>query len=350
MTLELREYERKSYIRRVVVAWVTIVCIAASCLVIIPKQAHASSLAEYLTEGEVAEDFVDIVNQLTNGAFINDVISDFYQGTIGSDSVVSSIIGDVQAEKETFMKGLASALKAIAFLIIVYHMLLTLTKELERGQMTTESWLRVLLAFVLPCVLIIEYDVIINVIAKIGQWMYETLGDIKIDKVTVDGKSFSSYARPTCKKLRQIPSYLGKLVKYLMCWVKGLLLTLIYGIVNIIIIIIILSGIMSNFVELVIRHFFVPLAIANISHEGVRSAGVRYIKKYLGCYIKIGCIMVTVAGVFYVYRSVTNINAMKASSSIFSDLYKVLFFFLLIPTMKQALKMTTEIVGDALGV
>ena len=115
-----------------------------------------------------------------------------------------------------------------------------------------------------------------------------------------------------------------------------------------IIVIPILSGFMSNVVEIVLRHLMLPLAIANISHEGVRSAGVRYIKKYFGCFIKIGTIMVAIAAVFYVYRKTLQLEICNVAVA--GPFFKVLFFFLLVPGTKQALKMTNEIVNDALGV
>lgn len=40
--------------------------------------------------------------------------------------------------------------------------------------------------------------------------------------------------------------------------------------------------------EIRIRQLFAPVAVASIAYEGGRSAGVRFLKKYLSCFIKIG--------------------------------------------------------------
>ncbi len=48
--------------------------------------------------------------------------------------------------------------------------------------------------------------------------------------------------------------------------------------------------------EIIIRKLFVPIAIADIYHEGLRSPGMRYIKRYAGAYLKmVVCVVITIA-------------------------------------------------------
>lgn len=352
VSLELKKYEKKSYIRRSLVSWVTIICIVLCFFILMPKKVFADDAADaqnevnaFINYKTVADDFVDILQDLTNGVFLQASVDTFYDGTVGGTNIVESILDDINNGSITFMAALTLALKAVGMLMIVYNLLLNLSKELARGQMTTESWLRILIAFVIPCVLIIEYDVIIDGFSKLGTWLYESLYDNSREPFAGTKSSISGKKMPDWDKygLTKICEYVGKVVEYVFAWIKGFLLTFVYLIVNVFILLIIFAGILSNFVEIVIRHLFMPVAIANVSHDGVRSAGVRYIKKYLGCYMKIGTIMAAVSCVFYVYRKVCSIDSLPG-------IYSLLFFFLLIPAMKQGLKMTNEIINDAIGV
>ena len=359
MDIELKKYEKKSYIRRVIVSWVTILCIVVCVYAFIPNKCYAvdaddlgfGGIVGFLCGGKVADVFYDALESLTGGSFIQNILNCFYQGTLSDDglTIIESIMGDVEGQTEPFMKDLSTALKAIAMLFITYHMLVSIAREMERGQMTTESWLRVLIAFVIPCAMIIDADVIIKGFGDIGYWMYENLYGFDLS-VTDNNMSWEEVEWPGGFDFwtDDLGDWLEEVFDYLFGIVRGLLLVIIYGIINMIIVIPILSGFMSNVVEIVLRHLMLPLAIANISHEGVRSAGVRYIKKYFGCFIKIGTIMVAIAAVFYVYRKTLQLEICNVAVA--GPFFKVLFFFLLVPGTKQALKMTNEIVNDALGV
>ena len=103
----------------------------------------------------------------------------------------------------------------------------------------------------------------------------------------------------------------------------------------------VMSGIMANYVEIILRHIFMPIAIANVSHEGVRSAGVRYIKKYLGCFAKLGAIMVSVSAIYYVYGVISAATSM--------NWHKVVFFIMIPAVAKQVLKMCGDVVNEAMG-
>ena len=338
MPVELKTLERDSYKKRVSVSVITILCIFICTALLLPKFVHADTVDETLNKfvnpEEVADYFTKIIFNLQSGIYIKNLMDIFYSGDV-TETIISSL------ENQSFVNTLKSAVKAIAMLLIVYHMLVSLMKELERGEMTIESWLRVLLAFVIPCVCIIEYDTMINVFSKTGMWMQQIL--YKNSSLTFaatnppDGKPV-----PTCDDLWEIGTYLADLVDYIFRIINGALLFIGYAIITVNIILTIMSGIMSNFIEIVLRHLFMPLAIANISHEGARSAGVRYVRKYLGCYIKIGSIMVAVSAIFFVYNTLCSIPS--------ADIWhKSLFFVLILPVTKQSLKMCSEIISDALG-
>ena len=351
MSLELKSIERESYKKRCIISWITIVCIVVCIMVSLPRLVYAAdpqpdtshdtditnNLNDFLDLTSLTYYYAPLVQILQNGVFIRLCIDKFYSG-----GVTDTIIEDLQ--KLDFVKGLEGALQAIAMLIIMYHLILSIVKELERGEMTMESWLRILMAFVIPCVCIIECKRMIKGFATLGSWMQQIIfnnatmnfsGEDLIDEG-------SCVPVPTYSFTDGLGEYLGELQDYLWASIKGVLLFIPFCLLNFIIVLTILSGVLTNFVEICIRHLFLPLAIANISYEGVRSSGLRFIKKYLGCYIKIGCIMLIVSVVFYVYYELVSISGDSA-------FYKVMFFVLLQPATKQSLKMGSEIITEALG-
>lgn len=340
MPVELKRVEQKSFDQRRLVSLFAIISIFLFFIVLIPRFVFAadidinSALNDLIDLDEVADKFASVNNALLKGVYIKDTLNVFYGGT-----VTETIIGNL--DSQAFVTGAKAAIRAIAMLLIVYHMLVTLMKELERGEMTTESWLRILIAFVIPCVMIIEYDKMINVFSKTGTWMQEIMNNNTTFSIDVVNEK-TGIEPPGSPGLGQLGAYVHDLFNYLKGYIMGILLFIGYGLVTINIILTIMSGVMSNFIEIVLRHLFMPFAFANISHEGVRSAGVRYIKKYLGCYIKIGSIMLAVSAIFYVYDTLCGISSIQ-------DWHKVVFFILILPVSKQTLKMCSEIISDALG-
>lgn len=334
LSLKLREQEKSSYKKRKIVAWITVLSIILCIVLFIPKPAYADIMddaSDVVSAEYVADTWVDTVVELTNGEFIKGVIEKFY-----SSDVIDTIVNDITGQTKTWMVGLTAALKAIAILIVVYHMVVTLMKELQRGEMTLESWLRILITFLLPAIAIAEYDVIINVFAKSGQWIYGILNE-NMEIYTDTSNTATGIPYPGFSIFD-----LGAFFEWLLAWIRGFILTIAYLIINFIIILMIMSGILTNFAEIVIRHMFMPIAFANISHEGVRSIGVRYIKKYLGCYMKIATIMVAVCALFYIYSLMLSVPGV-------TEIEKVVFFILLVPGTKKSLQMTNEIISDALG-
>ena len=283
--------------------------------------------------------YTDLIIDLQHGNFVKTSVDDFY-----STGVVEQIIDDITGQTQSWMSSLTAALKAIATLLVIYHMIVAMLKELQRGEMTMEAWLRILIAFIIPAVAIAELDFFLTAFSKIGQWIYGILSEAIV---------FTPGQEPHVEGIKWIPwsddywgifefnKFLGYAIDYAFAWIKTMFIVLAYLIVDCIIIVMIFASLIGTYVELILRHLFMPIAIANISAEGPRSIGIRYIKKYLGCYMRIGAIMVAVCAIFYVYMLLLN-----ATSTTFEA---VIYFLILVPGTKKAIQMCNEIISDALG-
>ena len=190
MTKELKALEKKSYIQRLIVSWITILSIAVCLFAFIPKPVLAeekkdstSSATESTSEATSEEkkedtssekkkdstssgdktdksdkttdldadkslmdrldewfdpDTVDeyhayVLVNLTDGSFISDSIKNFYDSTV-MDTVLKTITG----KTKSWVTGFTSALKGIAALLIICNMMITIVKEAERGDTATK--------------------------------------------------------------------------------------------------------------------------------------------------------------------------------------------------------------------
>ncbi len=338
--LRFRNIEKKSCKKRNMVSFIALLAIFLCGILFIPRFAYADiepyDADSFVTADYVADFQVDFILDLSSGVFIKDIIEDFY-----ASDVMEQLVDSITGQTQSWMSGLTTALKAIATMIVVYHMVVMLLQELQRGDMTLESWLRILITFIVPAIAIAEFDVIIEVLSKSGQWIYQILNENVI--ITTPARdSATGVPLPGWPGITGIGEWLVKVIEFLMAFFRGFVLTFAYLVINTIIIVMIMTGILMNYVEIILRHLFMPLAIANISHEGVRSVGVRYIKKYFGCFMKIATINVAVCALFYIYNLLLQIPDI-------SGFEKIIFFILLLPGTKKSLQMANEIISDALG-
>lgn len=332
--------EKQSNRKRKLVSWLTIISIITCMFLLWPKPAHADDADSFLDPANCADCFVDTIIDLTSGYFVKTTLEDYY-----NSGVVEQIVSDITGQTKSWMSSLTAALKAVATLLIIYHMIVTLLKELQRGEMTLESWLRILISFIIPAVIIAEFDVFIKAFASTGQWIYGILPEsIQIEATQsaggVKGMEWPDWSDPWYKWY-DFDIWVNDAVAYCLVYIKSLILVVAYFIVDCVIITMIIAALIGTYIELVLRHLFMPLAIANISYEGARSAGVRYVKKYLGCYMRVAGIIVAVCAIFYIY------NLLVTTAT--GQFEKILYFLILVPGTKKAIQMTNEIITDALG-
>ncbi len=310
-----------------------------------------------------ASDMFDYVKELSNSvlgpdnyifpfSYIHDFLlsgqavvyftEEFYT-TDTMDALLSGITG---SDQESFITDFEDALKCIAIFFVFVSVLTVSLKELEHGELTAESWLKIMITICLPVVFIIEYDTILEGLAKGGMYFHELLKSnigYNFESITIERSSglYGENNTLLTNLVRTIISMKIDYFDYIFALIKTLIACTVLITWNIAIVITILSGLMSNYVEIGLRHIFMPLAIANVAHDGMRSAGVRYIKRYLGCFIKIASITAAVELSFYVYDKVLLTDPSIAE--------KWIMLFLLLPLVKQAIKMCNEVVTEALG-
>ena len=345
----VKELELESRKKRLIISWISIFSIALCFIISISTLVHADGFSDYFEElfgpNAVLSIFKEPIGSLMSGEMITSGLDVFY-----NSDVMTTIMSSISGQTQTFMTSLTTVLKTIGVLLCLFHSITKMLEEMQRGEMTMESYLRIIIAFVIPLVIIIEYDYFLDAFLKIGLWLHQ-ITDIRntetINSITnsYQDNSITGLTSPFSAMglLSLMTGHTMELInQYLTALLKSLLILLLALTVNAIVLFTILTGIMSNYIEIMLRHIFMPIALAHITHEGVRSPGIRYIKKYLGCFLKIATIILATDAVFFIYNQLSNVPQVTTFE-------QWLFFIMIMPVTKQALKMTNEIITDAMG-
>lgn len=179
----------------------------------------------------------------------------------------------------------------IAQSMVVLSMLMSLIKEAQNsnGELGMDYWLKIFLYTGVAVIVVLSIDQIMQSLFDLGAYIVNEMNVAVADefKVTVD----DSYLGP----ISTLPG--GKYVEEIVkanstepTWYQmqnaGEFLTLLMIVVwapMIICIFLIYSAVF----EVTVRRLFAPIAVAMIAYEGGRSSGVKYLRKYLACFVKI---------------------------------------------------------------
>lgn len=197
-------------------------------------------------------------------------------------------------------------IKGIASMLVVLFIVMMIVKESERGEVTPEFWFRCAAQIIIALVVIISLDQIMDSIYKLGnliiQAVYEgvnsRLSTVQDYQTITSGavKSGTASEKQILAAMKQIPGLenidtllkdsstnatdwyemnnAGKIMQVLEIVVYAPMLAAMYLI-------------FSAVFEVKIRQIFAPIAVSTISYEGTRSSAVRFLKKYLACFLKI---------------------------------------------------------------
>lgn len=361
MDIALRKQESISYKRRKTVAVFTTLLIVLTLLFALSTTVAKADFdwegffeeIAFFNPQNCAEGYVDVMKALMSGELIN-YMTNFLFSSDAVDTFLSVVTPGSSEQTSAFGSGvfdtITAALKSIALFMCFFYSLDNLLKEVNKGELTEESALRIFLYFIIPAILILNYNDIFLAFKTVGDWITGLMNKATIGVDFEDAAADSvGSGRPfpeidwSGNNIKAIARYIGDIVDFFInSLIPTLLLILLYFIVDLIVVVIICTNVINVYVELILRSLFMPLAIANVNHEGMRSAGFRYIKKFFGCFLKIGSIFITVNVAFYVYCTLINLDGVN-------DLHRLIFLIVLIPAVKTALKMVNQIIDDGLG-
>lgn len=203
---------------------------------------------------------MDISGDTENG-------STLYQWVIGTGSP------SIKDEKvlSTFMNGCGM----IAFAIAVVLALMRYYSNVEKGADAMEQFFKFLIEILIVAILMLKLTDIIGLIAKAGTALISQLSPQQ-DMVTgISLKDLGLAKDDHDAKIGGL-KWLRAVAILFLPWIASYLLTIAAYFVA-----------FSILLELGIRRIFMPFAVADIYGEGLRSPGMRYLKKYFAAFVKI---------------------------------------------------------------
>ena len=177
-------------------------------------------------------------------------------------------------------------IRAIGVILITLYFFLGVIEKAQLDQFNAEQFLKKLIG------LIIAYLVVING-ANIFAWILDAVDTLRGEFIGgMDSAAENAYLEELAKVHDELlaSSWIGAVLKMFVYLLE-------YGlpfITNIVYFVIALVVTYSRVLELVLRYMFAPIGIAPLVNEGLRSPGVRYIKKFISCAFQSILILATV--------------------------------------------------------
>ena len=235
------------------------------------------------------------------------------------------------------LRGIYLGFKGIAAFIVIIYAITRLLTHIEHGQDPQEAVYKILVEIGVSGMLVMAADKIVDVIAQ--------LSGILID-IMIRGANVADTNNGIT-----LTSVSGAESGGWLWWIQCVLMLFIPYIASL------LAEVAAQFVaftilmELAIRRTFVPFAIADAYGEGLRSPGVKYLKKYIATYMKVGiCILCCAIGTAFIYISAAEtggVGAANTAGSVLHYLFRVIAIeFTAIGIMVKG----GDFANDALGV
>ena len=207
-----------------------------------------------------------------------DPLAKLYKLVCGTDNDGAGEIGGLGWYKDGSKAMIAvAALWAIA--IAMAHFL----NSAERGGDPVENVFKVLVEITIALLLMMYINKIMTVLYQLGEWVIGLLAsDSASDKQETVGKAKELIKNLTGKDAEKLNIF-DKFGAYVQLFIPYVLTQLIMIAAKFVV--------LQTLFEIGIRRFFAPLAVADIYQDGMRSAGVRYFKKYFATFLKLAIII-----------------------------------------------------------
>lgn len=200
--------------------------------------------------------------------------------------------------------GVQSLITGIAHVFVVLFMIIGIIKEGSRGEVDVDMiyWFRIFASTAIAVLMVTSISTVMSSLYGLGDLIVTQVSEAQQEELSTSYPSGIDFTGDNEKKmiaiLKSIPGfeYLGavhdakgagptgqnylpeqNMVKYLDMFMYVAYLPMLVA----------LFLMYSAIFELKIRQILAPMAVATISYEGARGSGVRFLKKYLACFLKI---------------------------------------------------------------
>ncbi len=293
---------------------------------------------------------IDLAGELdSNGAGLSALIGSTTSSGLPLPAVITGNVLDVY-----------KLLLGIAALWVIAVAMSHLFQMLERGQDPIEAIFKCVVEITIAGLLVLNFNKIMSLVTAIGLSIVLYIGGV--------GNTTGPSPEECCELvtlLTGLPAKDHSSISYIITASISMLIA--YSAQKVIAII---AGVYvySILFEVAIRRFFSPLAAADIYQEGLRSPGVRYIKKYLACLLRLLAIILVADFTTLATSALLNVSTADIANGISSTLltaiggsvgvaagtlsiYKKLGAVIIVGiTAAKVMGKSGEVINDALGV
>lgn len=259
-----------------------------------------------------------IQTNLTSGGFFDLMVGADGQGT---SSVVTTMM---------------NLIYPIALAVLIITCSVKYYENIERGGDPKETFYKSLVSVCLIGVLALNVDGILGLAARGGILIL----DMAADAVAASAASDVSVSVA-------MSDIAGADSGGIIWWIKSVMILIIPWILTLIMQVVAQFIGFSLLIELGVRRAFSPVIVAEIYGEGMRSPGVRYLKRYLATFIKIAICLI-VCGLGLELMGVA-LNEMSSSGSLLAALQYVFRVIAINFTVLGVMAKTGEYANDIVG-
>lgn len=193
--------------------------------------------------------------------------------------------------------------------MVVLHAYITMITEIHRGQNGVESFIKALIETIVAACILLYLDEILKAIDDLGKGLFDQLSTV-LEASSNSGTTLTMTQLYRAKKTGELDFlyYGGVMFAMLLPWV-GSWASQVVGYI----------AAFSILFELGIRRVFMPFAVSDIISEGLRSPGIRYLKRYLAVYIKM-CLCLVICALIRVFLTAASGNVIMILATYFTAL------------------------------
>ena len=214
---------------------------------------------------------------------VTDLVRASSENIIGK---VESSFADVSSlSKAAIVTSVADVCKSVATCIVIFNFAIKLVQVFSRESMSQDVWMRILMQYILIALVCVYCDKIIDIFDEIGSVLYTSIkGKLALSSLGASDSEITQQVDDLLAIIEQQYGVIDILGLRMTCtmlkfafWVAGICISI---------------QCYSIGIELAIRKALLPLAVADMSGEGERSGGFRYLKQYAATWLRMASVLI----------------------------------------------------------
>lgn len=182
--------------------------------------------------------------------------------------------------------GIMTATYAVSMLMVLIISFTRYFQQLDKGADPKESLYKTLSSVFMIGIIVVNIDAFLGYAVQLGEWFINAALDAVAAGANIGANDYAIVSQATLVDLT------GKSAGGALWWMESVLILIIPWILSLLMQVVAQMLAWTILIELGVRKAFAPFAIVDIYGEGMRSPGVRYLKKYIATFLKVAIALV----------------------------------------------------------